>query len=258
MSTACGYPIRRLLCRKTAPSAASAAATPRGRTCRQIRASRPRGPIERERFAEALAILRPLAPDHPDQTDVRFLLGLAASRGSQTPGRGGDTARALVEAIAAFRSILIRQPGTGACAPGTGPGLLSEGGGRLGPRHFERALVGRPPACPVITINPGVVEHHAGAAPLARVFRVFPGPGYQYQRRIGRAVHLYRTACRSAGVRRAWPVPISAWWAGVVANTSFLWPPTGACVRGSISITGSTRGAGSTRRSPGSTRGRAG
>ena len=36
-----------------------------------------------QRFAEALQILRPLAQDHPDQTDVRFLLGLAASRGSQ-------------------------------------------------------------------------------------------------------------------------------------------------------------------------------
>ena len=38
--------------------------------------------IERNRFAEALEILRPLAPDHPDQTDVQFLLGLAASRAS--------------------------------------------------------------------------------------------------------------------------------------------------------------------------------
>ena len=47
-------------------------------------------------FAEkALAILRPLAPDHPDQTDVRFLLGLAASRGSQESevGEGGNGSR---------------------------------------------------------------------------------------------------------------------------------------------------------------------
>ena len=56
--------------------------------------------INRSRFAEAMEILKPLAAaDHPDQTDVRFLLGLAASRGSQdrwahgrgtrgAPGRG--------------------------------------------------------------------------------------------------------------------------------------------------------------------------
>ena len=42
--------------------------------------------IQRNRFAEALGILKPLAlGDRPDQTDVRFLLGLAASRGSQAP-----------------------------------------------------------------------------------------------------------------------------------------------------------------------------
>ena len=37
--------------------------------------------IQRNGFAEALEILRRMAPDHPDQTDVRFLLGLSASRG---------------------------------------------------------------------------------------------------------------------------------------------------------------------------------
>ena len=39
-------------------------------------------------FSEALEILRPLATDHPDQTDVRFLLGLAASRGPSNPRSG--------------------------------------------------------------------------------------------------------------------------------------------------------------------------
>ena len=45
--------------------------------------------VKKGQFDKALAILRPLAPNHPDQTDVRFLLGLAASRGSQdTPMSG--------------------------------------------------------------------------------------------------------------------------------------------------------------------------
>ena len=81
------------------------------------------------RFAEALEILRPLAPDHPDQTDVQFLLGLAAVRGSQTRGLPDEEREALLdEAIAAFRSILITPARIGARAPGTGLGLLFQGG----------------------------------------------------------------------------------------------------------------------------------
>ena len=75
--------------------------------------------IGRNRFAEALEILRPLAPDHPDQTDVRFLLGLAASRCvSEEAGLDDEERQALLdEAIAAFRSILIHRPGAWcACA----------------------------------------------------------------------------------------------------------------------------------------------
>ncbi len=39
--------------------------------------------IESGRFSEALAVLRPLAPDHSDRTDVLFLLGLAAIEASR-------------------------------------------------------------------------------------------------------------------------------------------------------------------------------
>ena len=94
--------------------------------------------IERQRYAEALAILAPLVPDHPDQTDVRFLIGLASSRGAQAPGLEDEQRLALLDqAIAAFRSILIRQTGLGARAFGTGPGLLSETGRPVGPRAFR-------------------------------------------------------------------------------------------------------------------------
>ena len=44
--------------------------------------------IESGRFSEALAVLRPLAPDHPDRTDVLFLLGLAAIEASRQADTG--------------------------------------------------------------------------------------------------------------------------------------------------------------------------
>ena len=61
----------------------------------------------------------------------------------------------------------------------------------LAREHFERALVGKPPEALVSNIKP-VFEDHAGTAPLDRVFRVLPGPGHQYQRRVGCGGHLYQ------------------------------------------------------------------
>ena len=110
--------------------------------------------VERERFAEALAILRPLVPDHPDPIDVRFLLGLAASRGSQTSGLEEETRLALLdEAIAAFRSILIRQPGLVRVRLELALAFYLREDDQLARNHFERALVGRPPAALVANIN---------------------------------------------------------------------------------------------------------
>ena len=57
---------------------------PRVRTARTL--------VRLQRFAEALTLLKPLAlEDRPDQTDVRFLLGLASQPGipaARTRGRG--------------------------------------------------------------------------------------------------------------------------------------------------------------------------
>ncbi len=110
--------------------------------------------VERERFAEALQILRPLAPDHRDLTDVRFLLGLAASRGSQTSGVEEETRLALLdEAIAAFRSILIRRPGLVRVRLELALAFYLKEEDALARDHFERALVGRPPEILVGNIN---------------------------------------------------------------------------------------------------------
>ena len=135
----------------TAPSTAPSAATstrshlssdPRVKTARRL--------VERDRFDEALTILRPLAPDHPDQTDVRFLLGLAAIRGSQTSGVEEEKRLALLdEAIAAFRSILIRQPDLVRVRLELALAFYLREEDALARGHFERVLVGKLPA-PVI------------------------------------------------------------------------------------------------------------
>ena len=110
--------------------------------------------VERNRFAEALQILGPLVPDHPNQTDVRFLIGLASSRGSQAPDLSDDQRLALLDqAIAAFRSILIRRPELVRVRLELAMAFYLKEDDDLAREHFERALVGRPPAALVANIN---------------------------------------------------------------------------------------------------------
>ena len=131
-----------------APSTSGAPASP-GRThlSSDPRVNTARVLVERNRFAEALAILRPLVvSEHPDQTDVRFLLGLAASRGSQTRGLTDEQRTALLdEAIAAFRSILIKRPDLVRVRLELGLAFYLTEDDQLAREHFERALVGQPP-----------------------------------------------------------------------------------------------------------------
>ena len=42
--------------------------------------------VQGERFEEALSVLRPVAQDDPESTDILFLIGLAATEASQRPG----------------------------------------------------------------------------------------------------------------------------------------------------------------------------
>ena len=118
------------------------------------RVNRARRLLKRNRFPAALEILRPLAPDHPDQTDVRFLLGLSASRGSQDRGLEDEQRLALLdEAIAAFRSILIRHPELVRVRLELALAFYLKQEDALAREHFERALVGRPPEALVSNIN---------------------------------------------------------------------------------------------------------
>ena len=110
--------------------------------------------VQRNRFAEALEILRRLPADHPDQTDVRFLLGLAASRGSQEPGLEDEKRLALLNgAIAAFRSILIKRPELVRVRLELALAFYLKQDDQLAREHFERALVGQPPEALAENVN---------------------------------------------------------------------------------------------------------
>ena len=131
---------------QASPGGSHLSSDPRVRTARIL--------IARNRFPEALEILRPLAPDHPDQTDVQFLLGLAASRWSQEAGLEDEQRLALLdEAIAAFRSILIRRPELVRVRLELALAFYLKEEDSLARGHFERALVGRPPAALVANVN---------------------------------------------------------------------------------------------------------
>ena len=102
--------------------------------------------IENGNFDEALSILRPLAPNHPDRTDVLFLLGLAAMRASQQAGIGKAAKTALLnESITAFHTILIKQPGLVRVRLELAQAFFLKGEDVLSRKQFERVLAGRPP-----------------------------------------------------------------------------------------------------------------
>ncbi len=103
--------------------------------------------IKDRRFDEALSILRPLAADHADQTDVLFLLGLAASRASRQPDIEADAGDALLdEAITAYHTILIDRPELVRVRLELAQALFLKGEDELAQRQFERVLAGRPGA----------------------------------------------------------------------------------------------------------------
>ena len=102
--------------------------------------------VERKRFVEALEILRALVPDHPNQTEVRFLIGLASSRWSQESDLSDDQRLALLDqAIAAFRSILISHPELIRVRLELALAFFMKEQDSLARNHFEQVLGSRPP-----------------------------------------------------------------------------------------------------------------
>ena len=91
-------------------------------------------------------MLRPLASDHADRTDILFLIGLAAVRASQQPGRReGQAAALLDESIASFHAILVDSPGLVRVRLELARAFFLKGEDRLARGHFERVLAGSPP-----------------------------------------------------------------------------------------------------------------
>ena len=108
--------------------------------------------IEDGRFGEALAILRPLAPNHPDRTDVLFLVGLAAINASQRAGIGDAERDGLLdEAVAALHTILVDRPGLVRVRLELARAFFLKGQDELARTHFGRVLAGKPP--PAVAAN---------------------------------------------------------------------------------------------------------
>ena len=162
---------------------------------------------------------------------MRFLLGLAAVRGSQEAGLEEEKRLALLdEAIAAFRSILIRRPSLVRVRLELALAFYLKEEDGLAQDHFERVLVGQPPEALVANINRFLKIMRA-----RRRWNAYFGFSIAPDTNINAAsdaefIYINR-ACRSAGGPWAGPVPVSAWWAGAAVNTSIRWPNAGACVR---------------------------
>ena len=118
-------------------------------------AAEARALIQSGRFDEALAVLRPLAEDHPDGTNIHFLIGLAAIEASRRPGGVPEDKRValLDEAIAALRGILIDHPGLVRVRLELARAFFLKNEDGLARDHFERVLAGKPPPAIVANID---------------------------------------------------------------------------------------------------------
>ncbi|MCY3876132.1 MAG: porin family protein [Rhodobacteraceae bacterium] len=138
----------------TSPDPSHLSADPRVRAARAM--------VEAGRFEEALHALRPLAPDHPDRTDVLFLIGLAAIEASGRQGLGGrERTELLAEAIMAFRAILVDRPGLVRVRLELARAYFLNGDHDLSRRHFEYVLATGPPPAVVANVRQFLVAMEA-------------------------------------------------------------------------------------------------
>ena len=103
--------------------------------------------VDAGRFAKALVILGPLVRGGEVGADVLFLFGLAAAGASQHPDLDEEDREALLDgAIAAFRAMLIDEPGLVRVRLELARAFFFKGENDLSRRHFEHVLAGNPPA----------------------------------------------------------------------------------------------------------------
>ena len=102
--------------------------------------------LKRQRFKEALPLLRELVQAQPARKDLLFLKGLAALQYSQQRGVAAADREALLdEAITSFRTMLIDQPGLVRVRLELARAFFYKGEDSLSQEHFERVLAGNPP-----------------------------------------------------------------------------------------------------------------
>ena len=110
--------------------------------------------LQRGRFEEALAILKPLVEAHPGNRNVGFLSSLAAIELSRRPGVPEvDRETLLNEAITTLRTFLIDQPGLVRVRLELARAFFYKGEDSLSQEHFERVLAGNPPAAVVANVR---------------------------------------------------------------------------------------------------------
>ena len=102
--------------------------------------------MQRNRFDEALSVLRPLTRGTTVHADVAFLIGLAAIGASQKVDLTEDKREALLdEAIGAFHAMLVQRPGLVRVRLELGRAFFLKREDGLARRHFEQVLAGNPP-----------------------------------------------------------------------------------------------------------------
>ena len=110
--------------------------------------------MQRNRFDEALSVLRPLTRGRTVHADVAFLIGLAAIGASQEPEVPQAKRDALLdEAIGLFHAMLVRRPELVRVRLELGRALFLKGEDTLAQRHFEQVMAGNPPAPVARNVN---------------------------------------------------------------------------------------------------------
>ena len=110
--------------------------------------------IKQRRYVEALTVLRPLVAAGGNDGTVLFLTGLAAIEASAKPGISEKSRDAFLDvAIAAFRRMLVRDPGLVRVRLELARAFFLKGEDKLATRHFEQVLAGKPPASVALNVN---------------------------------------------------------------------------------------------------------
>ena len=119
--------------------------------------------IDAGRFAEALVILQPiLAAADTVEANTLFLFGLASLQTSQQPGLAEEGRELLLnQAIGAFHTMLIADPGLVRVRLELARAFFHKGEDNLARRHFEAVLAGNPPEPVAVNVRAFLAEIRA-------------------------------------------------------------------------------------------------